>query len=74
MASERTEAGIPVADTDDISRCFDHCARARAKRRGAGGPRGVSKALLALLERAGLDGLSVLELGCGTGEIGRAHV
>src|SRR5205085_7422409 len=63
-----------MPETDDISRCFDRCARVRSRRGRPAKVRGVSKALLRLLERAGLAGATVLELGCGLGALSRETV
>jgi magnesium-protoporphyrin O-methyltransferase len=56
-----------MADTEGISECFDRCACARGRRGRAGKVRGVSKALLSLLEEQDLAEATVLELGCGLG-------
>lgn len=61
-------------DTSGISECFDKCACARLGRGRRTGVRGVSTILLALLERRGLGGRSVLELGCGLGGLSLAAV
>ena len=66
--------GADVSDTEGISRCFDHCACAKSKRRHPGRVRGVSKVLLELVERQGLAGATVLELGCGLGGLTRETV
>lgn len=63
-----------MAGTDDIARCFDRCARIRSGRGRPARVRGVSRALLRLLERADLDGAGVLELGCGVGALTRETV
>jgi len=63
-----------MADIEGISRCFDRCACAKTRRRHPGRVRGVSKALLALLERQGLAEATVLELGCGLGGLTRETI
>jgi SAM-dependent methyltransferase len=63
-----------VSETDDISACFDRCARVRSRRGRPAKVRGVSKSLLAMLERAGLAEATVLELGCGLGALTRETV
>lgn len=52
---------------DEVSRCFDRCACAKADRAGAGAIRGVSKRLLAQLDDGRLTGANVLEVGSGLG-------
>ena len=54
-------------ETGDISECFDRCACAKAGRSRPGSIRGVSRLLVELLEKRGLYGRTVLELGCGLG-------
>jgi magnesium-protoporphyrin O-methyltransferase len=53
-------------DTDPISEFFDHEACCRPVPEGVAG---VSGDLLEALDRTGLEGLSVLEVGCGTGAL-----
>jgi 2-polyprenyl-3-methyl-5-hydroxy-6-metoxy-1,4-benzoquinol methylase len=52
---------------DSISECFDNCACARAKRARPASLRGVSRLLGDMLDRRGLRGRTVLEVGCGLG-------
>jgi 2-polyprenyl-3-methyl-5-hydroxy-6-metoxy-1,4-benzoquinol methylase len=52
---------------DGISECFDNCTCARAKRASPASVRGVSRLLVGMLDRGGLRGRTVLELGCGLG-------
>src|SRR5207248_507534 len=54
-------------EASGISQCFDNCACARGERATPGSIRGVSNVLLDLLDHGGLQGQSVLELGCGLG-------
>ena len=52
---------------DGISECFDNCTCSRAKRASPASVRGVSRLLVDMLDRRGLRGRTVLELGCGLG-------
>ena len=63
---------MPSSATEGISECFDRCGCAKAKRSHPGAIRAVSRRLLDLLDRRGLGGRSVLELGCGFGGLSRA--
>jgi len=54
-------------ETEGISECFDRCACGRADRARPGSVRKVSRMLVDLLDRRGLGGKTVLELGCGLG-------
>jgi SAM-dependent methyltransferase len=54
-------------ETEGISQCFDKCACARGGRARPGSVRGVSRALLELLEQRQIAGGTMLELGCGLG-------
>jgi len=65
---------VPSSDTEGISECFDRCGCAKAKRARPGAVRAVSRLLLDLVDRRGLAGRSVLELGCGFGGLSRATV
>jgi SAM-dependent methyltransferase len=56
--------------------CFDAWASANARRarRTDGAVAGISRALLGALVSAGVDGRSILDLGCGTGDLALAAV
>jgi SAM-dependent methyltransferase len=60
--------------TEGISECFDKCACAKGRRARPEPSRGVSQVLLDLLDRQGLPGTTVLELGCGLGGLTLAAV
>ena len=61
-------------ETDGISECFDKCACARSDRAAPGSIRRVSRMLVDLLDRRGLGGKTVLELGCGLGGLSLSAV
>jgi ubiquinone/menaquinone biosynthesis C-methylase UbiE len=61
-------------ETEGISECFDRCACARADRARPGSIRRVSRMLVDLLDRRGLGGKTVLELGCGLGGLSLSAV
>src|SRR5262249_11350278 len=52
---------------EDVDEFFDKRARVRGRRARPGSVRGASKALLDLLNRQGMAGRTVLEVGCGLG-------
>ena len=59
-----------MADQNDEPCCFDEWARSnrkRARTKEAAAP--ITRALVAALERTGLDGRTVLDVGCGTGDL-----
>lgn len=55
--------------TDEIGRCFDGRACREGKAARHRGVRGISRLLLDAVERRGLRGASVLEIGCGVGAL-----
>jgi len=59
-----------MADPNDEPCCFDEWAlanRKRARTKEAAAP--ITRALLAALERTGLENRTVLDVGCGTGDL-----